>query len=115
MVKIRLRNFNTVLYTNEHIQEVEYFYTIEDSVGLLKITLTIPEDADPVEQFIIHLKDIYRNLGTYIVYHTKFKYKFEISVDNIFSEYYLTKQKMWQNKKHKEGETMGCRKGGKKK
>ena len=94
-MKFRLKNFTTVIYDEEEIQEVDYTYSIADSVGLLKITLTIPEDADPVEQFIIHLKDIYRNLGTYIVYHTKFKYTLEMSKDNVFSEYYLTKNKMW--------------------
>ena len=95
MMKFKLKNFTTLIYDEEKIQEVDYIYSISDSVGLLKITLTIPEDADPVEQFIIHLKDIYRNLGTYIVYHTKFKYKLETSIDNIFSEYYLTKTRMW--------------------
>ena len=78
-MKIKLRSFSTLIYTEEHIQEVEYLYSIDDSSGLLKIDLTIPEEADPVEQFAIHIKDLYRGYNIYNIYHGKWKY-------NIFSD-----------------------------
>ena len=73
-VKFKLRNFDTVIYTEEHTQEVRYRYSIEDSPGLLEIYLTIPEEADPVEYFVLHVKDIYRGYFNYVVYHGKWKY-----------------------------------------
>lgn len=95
MTKFRVKNFNTVIYDEEHVQEVDYIFSIEDSVGLLKITLTIPDDADIMEQFIIHLKDIYRGLKNYVVYHGKWKYTLDMQTDDLYSEYYVTKRKMW--------------------
>ena len=73
-MKIKLRSFDTVIYAEEHIQEVEYLYSIDDSLGLLKIELTIPEEVDPVEQFVIHIKDIYRGFISYNIYYNKYKY-----------------------------------------
>ena len=73
-VKFKLRNFDTVIYTEEHTQEVRYRYSIEDSPGLLEIFLTIPEEADPVEYFVLHTKDLYRGYLSYIVYHGKWKH-----------------------------------------
>ena len=90
-MKIKLRSFDTVIYTEEHIQEVEYLYSIDDSLGLLKIDLTISEEADPVEQFVIHIKDIYRGLSTYNVYHNKWKY----SLFKDDSAFQLNKIKMY--------------------
>lgn len=90
-MKIKLRSFDTVIYTEEHIQEVEYLYSIDDSSGLLKIELTIPEEADPVESFIHHVKDIYRGFEHYVVYHSKYKY--DLLVDR--NSYQLNKVKMW--------------------
>ena len=95
MRKFKVRNFNTVIYDEEHIQEVDYVYSIDDSVGLLKITLTIPEEADPMEEFVIHLKNIYRGILEYVVYHGKWKYTMHLQKDDILSEYYITKYKMW--------------------
>ena len=93
-VKIKLRNFNTVVYTEEHTQEVEYIYSIDDSTGLLKILLTIPEDADPVEHFVIHVKDLYKGYLNYIVYHGKWKYNLLLNNIKDFN-YQLHRIKMW--------------------
>ena len=95
MVKIRLRNFNTVIYTEEHTQEVEYLYTIEDSNGFLKIDLTIPEEADPVEYFVYHLKDLYKGFREYICYHDKYRYRLDIVKSNNIDEVYLSKIRMY--------------------
>lgn len=75
-VKIKLKTFTSRIDTEEHIQEVTYKYSIEDSIGLLEIELTISEEADPVEYFVLHTKDLYKyNVPIeYIVYHTKWKY-----------------------------------------
>ena len=73
-MKIKLRRFDTLIDTEEHNQEVNYFYSIGDSTGLLKIELTIPEESDPVEYFVIHIKDLYRGYTNYNVYHGKYKY-----------------------------------------
>ena len=64
---------------------------IDDSLGLLKIDLTIPEEADPVEQFVIHIKDIYRGYNTYNIYHNKWKY----SLFKDDSAFQLNKIKMY--------------------
>jgi hypothetical protein len=96
-LKLKLRNFDSVIYTEEHTQEVRYRYSIEDSPGLLEIYLTIPEDVDPVEYFVLHTKDMYKyNVPIdYNVYHGKWKYTMHLQKDDILSEYYITKYKMW--------------------
>ena len=91
MMKIKIKNFDTVIYTEEHIQEVRYLYSIDDSMGVLEINLTIPEESDPVESFIQHVKDIYRGFEHYVVYHSKYKY--DLLVDR--NSYQLNKVKMW--------------------
>ena len=75
-LKIKLKNFTSRIDTEEHIQEVNYKYSIEDSIGLLEIELTIPEEADPVEYFVLHTKDLYKyNIPIdYVVYHGKYRY-----------------------------------------
>jgi len=82
-MKIRLKRFNTLIDTDEHSQEVQYFYSIEDSTGLLEINLNIPEESDPVEYFVIHIKDLYKGYTNYNVYHGKWKYTI-LNDDNSF-------------------------------
>ena len=94
-MKIKLKKFDTVIYTEEHIQEVRYVYSIDDSVGLLEINLTIPEEADPVESFVWDMKDLYRGLTEYIVYHTKYRYTLNCDKYEHGAEYYLSKYKMY--------------------
>ena len=96
-IKFTLKNFDIVIYTEEHIQEVRYRYTIEDSTGLLEIYLTIPEEADPVEYFVLHIKDLYKyNIPVdYIVYHTKWKYILRYYHSKSIRGYQLLKRKMY--------------------
>lgn len=94
-MKVKLRSFNTVIYTEEHIQEVKYFYSIDNSLGLLELDLTIPADAEIEEQFIIHLKDLYKGFKEYIVYHNKWRYRLDIDKSNYSDEWYLSKIKMY--------------------
>lgn len=94
-MKIKLRSFDTVIYTEEHTQEVRYLYSIEDSTGILEIDLTIPEEADPVEQFILHIKDIYRGIYEYVIYHTKYKYRYTKHKTVNGEEWFIVKTKMW--------------------
>lgn len=82
-MKIRLKRFNTLIDTDEHSQEVQYFYSIEDSTGLLEINLNIPEESDPVEYFVIHIKDLYKGYPNYNIYHGKWKYSI-LSNNNSF-------------------------------
>ena len=92
--KFKLVKFDTVIYTEEHTQYVRYVYSIDDSIGLLEIDLTIPEDADPVEEFCISIKNLYRGYYNYIIYHSKYKY--QISIDrNDPKCYHLSRYKMW--------------------
>lgn len=93
-VKIKLRNYDTVIYNEEHIQEVRYTYSIDDSTGLLEIYLTIPEDADPVEYFVLHVKDLYKGYNCYYVYHSKYKYSL-LKNNKYDFNYQLHKIKMW--------------------
>lgn len=90
-MKVKLKNLSSVVYTEEHIQEVEYLYSIEDSLGLLKIVLTIPENSDPAEYFALHIKDLYKGYNHYTIYHSKYKY--DILVDR--NTFQLNKNKMW--------------------
>ena len=90
-MKIKLRSYDSVIYTEEHSQEVKYLYSIDDSMGLLEINLTIPEEADPVETFVLDMKNLYRGFEHYVVYHSKYKY--ELLVDR--NSYQLNKIKMW--------------------
>ena len=95
MVKIKLRNYDTVLYSEEHTQEVKYIYSIDESLGLLEIYLTIPEQTDPVEFFVYHTKDLYKGFREYIVYYKNFKYRLDIDNCKFCDEVYLSKIKMW--------------------
>ena len=97
MIKIKLKKFDTVIYTEEHTQEVKYVYSIDDSTGLLEMMLTIPENSDPVEQFVIHLKDLYRyNVPVvYTVYHNNYKYTLDVDKCKYCNEWYLSRIKMW--------------------
>ena len=75
-LKIRLVRFNDKIDTDEHIQEISYKYSLEDSSGLLEINLTIPEEDDPVRAFIYSISNLYKyNVPIdYIVYHGRYKY-----------------------------------------
>ena len=95
-MEIKLRSFEAKINPDEKIQEVRYLYSIEDSLGLLEINLTIPEESDQVEQFIIHLKDLYKGFKEYIVYHNRWKYRLEYDKGNKFiEEWYFSKIKMY--------------------
>ena len=93
-MKIRLRKFNSVVYTEEHTQEVQYIYSIEDSLGLLEIHLTIPEEADPIESFVIDMKNLYKGLKEYIVYYKNYKYRLDLE-KNSDVLYYVSKIQIW--------------------
>lgn len=81
-MKIKLRKFDTLIDTEEHNQEVRYLYSIGDSTGLLEINLTIPEESDPVEYFVMHIKDLYRGYNKYNIYHGKWKHCIVINRNN---------------------------------
>ena len=93
-VKFKLRNYDTVVYDEEDTQDVRYLYTIEDSGGFLGMNLTIPKDADPVEQFCIHIKDLYRGYINYVIYHGRYKYNVLLQKPMSF-DYQLHRIRMW--------------------
>ena len=95
MVTIKLKYVDPVIYTEEHTQDVKYMYSIEDSLGLLEINLTIPEEADPVEYFVLHLKDLYKGFREYICYYKNMKYRLDLDKNRFCDEWYLSKIKMW--------------------
>ena len=90
-MKIKLKDFVTKMHPDDEIQDVYYRYSIEDSTGLLAIELTIPLESDPVEWFVYHTKDLYKDMHEYIVFHNKWKYILEQSDDEI----YIQKIKMY--------------------
>lgn len=93
-VKFKLRNFDIAIYTEGHIQEVRYIYSVEDLPGLLVMYLIMAEEADPVEQFVIHIKDLYKGYNKYVIYHGKWKYSLlKNKVQD--NEYKITRFKMW--------------------
>ena len=59
-LKIRLVRFDDRIDTDEHIQEISYKYSLEDSSGLLEINLTIPEEDDPLRAFIYSISNLYK-------------------------------------------------------
>ena len=90
-MKIKLKDFVTKMNVDEEIQRVYYRYSIEDSTGLLELDITIPLESDPVEWFVYHTKDLYKDMKEYIVYHNKWKYILEYDEDEI----YIHKIKMY--------------------
>lgn len=95
-MEIKLRNFESNIDPEEKVQDVKYYYSIKDSIGMLEINLTLPEESDPVEWFVYHLKDLYKGFKEYIVYHNKWKYSLEYDKGNKFiEEWYFSKNKMY--------------------
>lgn len=92
---IKLKSFDTVVYETEHTQEVRYIYSIGDSLGVLEINLTIPDSQDPVEYFMLHLKDLYKGFNEYIGYYKNFKYRLDLDKNRFCDEWYLSKIQMW--------------------
>lgn len=90
-MKIKLKDFVTKMHLDDEIQDVYYRYSIEDSTGLLALEITIPAESDPVEWFVYHTKDLYKDMKEYIVYHGKWKYILEYDED----ETYIHKIKMY--------------------
>lgn len=90
-MKIKLKDFVTKMHPDDEIQDVYYRYSIEDSTGLLAIDINIPLESDPVEWFVYHTKDLYKDMHEYIVYHNKWKYILEQADDEI----YIQKIKMY--------------------
>lgn len=90
-MRIKLRSFDSNVFPDEKIQDVFYRYSIEDSSGVLEINLTMSEENDPVEQFILKIKDLYKGFNTYNIY--CFNYKYTLLVDN--NSYQLNKVKMY--------------------
>ena len=86
-LKIRLKNFTSRIDVDEHIQEVEYNYSIEDMLGMLKIELTIPEEVDPVEEFIHKIVDLNKNkfvgIVNYEILHNHYKYYYDAITNNL--------------------------------
>ena len=75
-LKIRLVRFDDKIDVDEHIQEISYKYSLEDSSGLLEINLTIPEEDDPLRAFIYSISNLYKyNIPVdYVVYHGRYKH-----------------------------------------
>ena len=73
-IKLKLKTLYCLVDPEEHIQDVTYKYYNDTLRGLQEINLVIPEEADTVEQFIIHIRDLYRGYLNYVVYYGKWKY-----------------------------------------
>ena len=94
-MKIKLRSIESTIYPDEKIQDVKYYYSIEDSLGMLEINLTLSEESDPVEWFVFHLKDLYKGFKEYICYHGKFKDRLDYDKNKYCDEWYISKIKMY--------------------
>lgn len=59
------------------VKDVNYSYSIDDSIGLLGITLTMYNEIDSLEEFLNHVPSMYRfNVPVdYVVYYKNMKYK----------------------------------------
>ena len=80
---IKLKCFETNIHPEEQTQDVRYIYYFKDGVGLMELNLTIPDNDDPVEQFIFNMIRLYKGINNYIIYHNKYKYISYIVDDKI--------------------------------
>lgn len=76
-IKIKLKTIKEPDEIIGVVKDVNYSYSIEDSTGLLGITLTMYNEIDPLNEFLYHLQDLYKfNVPVdFIVYYKNMKYK----------------------------------------
>ncbi len=76
-IKIKLKSIKEPEVIDGVVKDVEYQYSLEDSTGLLGIILTMYNEIDPLDEFLYHLKDLYKfNVPVdFIVYYKNMKYK----------------------------------------
>ena len=76
-IKIKLKSIKEPEAIDGIVKDVNYTYSIDDSLGLLGITLTMYNEIDPLNEFIYHLQDLYKfNIPVdYLVYYRNMKYK----------------------------------------
>lgn len=82
-LKIKLKSIKEPEEIVGVVKDVDYAYSLEDSEGLLGITLTMYNEIDPLEEFLRHTPYMYKyNVPiTYVVYYKNMKYK--INGENI--------------------------------
>ena len=76
-IKIKLKRIVEPSEKIGVVKDVDYQYSIDDSTGLIGITLTMYNEIDPLNEFIYHLQDLYKfNIPVdYLVYYRNMKYK----------------------------------------
>lgn len=76
-IKIKLKSIKEPEEIVGVVKDVNYSYSIDDSIGLLGITLTMYNEINPLEEFITHVPSLYKyNVPVdYIVYYKNMKYK----------------------------------------
>lgn len=76
-IKIKLKAIKEPEVIDGIVKDVNYTYSIDDSLGLLGITLTMYNEIDPLNEFIYHLQDLYKfNIPVdFIIYYKNMKYK----------------------------------------
>lgn len=96
-IKIKLKTIKEPEEIIGIVKDVEYAYSIEDSLGLLGITLTMYNEIDPLEEFLNHVPSMYRyNVPVdYIVYYKNYKYILKYYNTKSIRGYRLMKRKMY--------------------
>lgn len=76
-IKIKLKSIKEPEVIDGIVKDVNYSYSIDDSTGLLGITLTMYNEIDPLEEFLNHVPSMYKyNVPVdYLVYYRNMKYK----------------------------------------
>ena len=76
-IKIKLKSIKEPEVIDGIVKDVNYSYSIDDSTGLLGITLTMYNEIDPLEEFFRTIPDLYKyNVPViYLVYYKNRKYK----------------------------------------
>ena len=76
VLKIKLKTIEEPKEIVGVVKDVNYSYSIDDSTGLLGITLTMYNEIDPLEEFLNHVPSMYKyNVPvSYIVYYKNMKY-----------------------------------------
>lgn len=76
-IKIKLKRIKEPEEIVGVVKDVEYQYSLEDSTGLMGITLTMYNEIDPLEEFLNHVPSMYKYdvPVSYLVYYKNMKYK----------------------------------------
>lgn len=96
ILKIKLKKIEEPKEIIGLVKDVNYFYSIDDSSGLLQICLTMYNEIDPLDEFLNHVPDLYKYNTPieYDIFYKNCKYEL-IPTDNTGIDYKRYKIEMY--------------------